>query len=646
LRSFLIRSLRYLSERTLSPVPAEAGHTPQAGTNGRVVQLFGLETKSILNTLRLDSSVRQLIFNSGKSDDARVLAIGTTSGDLFLWHPKEKTAERIQGTSPVTSFAFSHDGDSLAIGRENGSLSVVFLSTKKVSEVRNAHASAVSSLRFGFGGRWISSLSQDAVQFWDSGDLSKIGTLIFPVRDGTLSWLFVDPQGLFEGESRALGSMLWRFSPHLADVGPVELFERDYFCQGLMKGALLGQPVPGQPVCKPPALRSKNRNVPVLRVEVDIKDKSQTVKTPRVKVNIHLQRAVTAGGRVEGVKDVRLFRSGLLVKHWHGVIPVSIQDLSTEVPITPGSNEFTAYAFNSDNVKSLDATDGVLGDRSLAKPRTTYILSVGVDDYSKGIPLLHYSGNDARAFTDAVTNIQGGQPIHVATLVDVEATRDNILCGPRRLASDQTPPLCSPVQLNNLQPTNIEDSVYIFFSGHGVTETPGFALLPKDAAYFGPASLAKQRRLRNVISDSDLGRELEPILAAQQVLVLDACSAGSLITAAESADAPLNLNGFAQMAREKGIYVLAAATARQAAMEGPAQGPGRARSIMNYVLLEEGLIQGRAFAKLADGRFLIEDWFNYAVGHVPSVADQQPVAFLPMRQENSRPAILGYSKKQ
>lgn len=306
----------------------------------------------------------------------KILAIGTTSGDLFLWYPKEKAAERIQGISPVTSLAFSRDGNSLAIGREDGSLSVLSLKTKKIMEVSNAHAGAVEALRFGLGGgRWISSLSQDAVQFWDSGDWSKIGTLIFPPRGGTLSWLFVTPTGLFEGESRALGSMLWRFSPHLTDVTPVELFERD--CQGLMKYVLLGQQIPEPRVCKPPALRSRNPNVAVLKLEVDIKDKSQTVTTPRVTVHIHIQRVVTADGEVEGVKDVRLFRGGLLVKHWHGMIPISVQDLSAEIPITPGLNEFTAYAFNPDNVKSLDATGGVLGDRSLAKLGTTYILSVG-----------------------------------------------------------------------------------------------------------------------------------------------------------------------------------------------------------------------------------------------------------------------------
>lgn len=621
--------------------------TPQPGTNGKVVQVYNLETRRI-QTLPLDGSrsVRKLVFNSSKSDDMKALAIGTTSGDTYIWRLKDEPPEKLQGTSPVTALAFNHDGTHLGIGRESGAVSVLSLASKEVLQQGKAHPSAVDGLRFGFGGRWITSLSADAVQFWDSRDLSNIGTLIFPSRDGTLSWLFVNPQGLFEGESRALGSMLWRFSPRPTDVGPVELFTRDYYCQGLMKG-VLQDPLGSAPVCKPPAIVSRNRHLPVLKVTVDIKDRSELVKAGRVTVAIHLDRFVLPGHQPEGVKDVRLFRNGVLLKHWEGLIPPRIQDLSIEAPITPGVNEFTANALNSDNVKSLDASDGVVGDRSLARPGTTFILSIGVGDYSRGIPSLRYSGNDARAFAEAVKSIQAGRSVRAATLVDAEATRDNILCGLRRLRSNaKEMPSCSLEQLNQLTSTNIEDSVYIYFSGHGLAKARGFSILPNDASYLDREAPSKQPHLRSVISDVDLERELEPILAAQQVLVLDACSAGSLITEGNATNARVNLNSFGQLAREKGIYVLAAATARQAAMEGPTQGAGKERSIMNYVLIEEGIQNKKADSNRPDGSLMIEDWFNYAVSHVPNAADQQPVAFLPMRQENTQTGTMGYFRKQ
>lgn len=608
------------------------------------VEVFNTETRSVSSTVLLEPSgyIHQLTFNSARSDDTKMLAVGMASGNIYTWRLKDGAVERLQGKSPVTSLAFSRDGNSLVAGREDGSLTVVSLQPRKISELKNAHFSAVAGVRFGFGGRWIESSAQEAIRFWDSRDLSDMGTLIFPLQGGTLSWLFVTPQGLFDGEPRALASILWRFSPRLSDVGPVELFARDYFHQGVMRDVLLGQPIP-----RPRAVASRNRRLPVVSVSVKVADKSRPVKTHRVTVNIHLERAIAADGVGEEVKDVRLLRNGLLVKHWHGVIATNLEDLTFDAPVTRGINEFTAYAFNSDDIKSLDATDGVLGDASLAVNGITYILSIGVDNYSPGIPSLHYSGNDARAFVEGVSRMQTGETIRAVTLVGGDATRGNILCGLNRLRSDVAEsPSCSLAQLNDLKPTNPEDRVYIFFSGHGVTEGNHFAILPRDATSRTSEGLDRSGRYRNAITDVDLERELEPILAGQQVLVIDACSAGSLITTAKPANPVLNLDGFAQLALEKGIYILTAATANQSAMEGPKNGPGSGLSIMNYVLLEEGLVQGKADRKRPDGSLLIEDWFNYAAVHVPSVANQQPVAFVPIHQEDTQPGVVGYFKRQ
>ena len=97
-------------------------------------------------------------------------------------------------------------------------------------------------------------------------------------------------------------------------------------------------------------------------------------------------------------------------------------------------------------------------------------------------------GNDAPCLCCCSSRVfcKSGQAVRVATLVDSDATRDNILCGLRRLASDaQNPPSCSSTELNNLQPTNIEDRVYIFFSGHGAAQTLGFCTSAERRLVFG-----------------------------------------------------------------------------------------------------------------------------------------------------------------
>jgi WD40 repeat protein len=622
---------------------AQYAAVPKPGTRGRAVLIYNLESRTD-QTLPLDEAMRTVVFNHGDSPQSRYLAIGTTSGNTYVHHLSDSAVKALPGSSPVTALSFNHDGTRLAIGRENGTLSLISLDKNSRAEESDAHAGAVDTVSFGLGDRWIASTSHDAVQFWSARDLSSIGTLILPPKENTLSWIFVAPGGLFEGEARAFGNILWRFSPKLYDVGPVELFAHDYYCQGLLEHVLLE--APGTPqACRQPTVTSRNRHLPKVSVTVDWKDRSQFVKVSRVKVEIKLDRFQLPGQRPEDIKDVRLFRNGVLVKHWHGVIAQSVQELQTDAPVTPGVNEFTANAFNADDVQSLDSTDGIVGDKSLARPGTTYIFSIGVTEYATGIPSLHYSGNDANAFAYAVASIQPpGRSIQSVTLIGKEATRENILCGLRRLRSEGgESSLCSVAELNRLSAAQIEDSVFLYFSGHGVSDSKGFALLPHDA--FLARNARGGSRLGNQVSTEDLETELEPIWAAQQILVLDACNAASIASSSSTEDPSKHLNSFGQLAREKGMYILAAATARQSAAEvGQASTGIQSRSILNFVLTDEGILKGKASHQRPSNALTVHDWFDYAVSVVPSTANQQPVSFLPMSEETSQTETVGYLK--
>ena len=87
---------------------------------------------------------------------------------------------------------------------------------------------------------------------------------------------------------------------------------------------------------------------------------------------------IDVGPAPAGAQDVRLFRNGALVKAWRGDVlkGQARVTLEAQVPIVAGTNRFTAYAFNRDNVKSVDATAIVNGDDSLKQPGTMYILAI------------------------------------------------------------------------------------------------------------------------------------------------------------------------------------------------------------------------------------------------------------------------------
>jgi hypothetical protein len=77
----------------------------------------------------------------------------------------------------------------------------------------------------------------------------------------------------------------------------------------------------------------------------------------------------------------------------------------------------------------------------------------------------------------------------------------------------------------------------------------------------------------------------------------------------------MNSKGLAQLAYEKGMYILTAAQSLQAAKEATQLGHG----LLTYSLLEEGLKQALADTEPRDGRIVVSEWLDYAAGRVPQI---------------------------
>jgi uncharacterized caspase-like protein len=88
----------------------------------------------------------------------------------------------------------------------------------------------------------------------------------------------------------------------------------------------------------------------------------------------------------------------------------------------------------------------------------------------------------------------------------------------------------------------------------------------------------------------------------------------------------MNSKGLAQLAYEKGMYVLTAAQSYQAAQEAAKFGHG----FLTYALVEEGLKQGAADREPKNGAIDLREWLNYATEEVPK-----------MQEENTLEALRG-----
>jgi uncharacterized caspase-like protein len=185
-----------------------------------------------------------------------------------------------------------------------------------------------------------------------------------------------------------------------------------------------------------------------------------------------------------------------------------------------------------------------------------------------------------------------------------------------------------------------EDAVVVYYAGHGTAQQNQFYLIPYDLGYTGARNridaAALQTILARSISDRELERAFEGVDAGQFLLVIDACNSGQALEAAEKRRGPMNSRGLAQLAYEKGMYVLTAAQSYQAAMEAAKLGHG----YLTYALVEEGLKTSAADSQPTDGQVFLKEWLDYATQRVPQMQEEklreaqgrqleQVVAFVP-----------------
>ncbi|MBK7136932.1 MAG: caspase family protein [Rhodocyclales bacterium] len=429
-------------------------------------------------------------------------------------------------------------------------------------------------------------------------------------------WIVVTPDGLFDGPTTMFNKLLWRFSERLWDIAPGEAFFNEFYRPGLLAEIMAG----ARPKA-PRSLAEVDRRQPQVALQVA----GGTERQARVRVDV--KEAAPGLGRSagSGVRDVRLFRNGSLVKRWAGDVAGGAGVLEASVPIIAGENRFTAYAFNRDNIKSGDARAQVTGADSLKRPATAWVLAFGINRYANRAFDLNFSVADAQAFAEQIgqgqTQLGRYQKVNLVSLKDAEATKANLLSALRRLAGKDSGPVPkgAPKALAELKPAQPEDAVFIFFAGHGLADGPRFYLVPHDLGYMGdPEQFDEKARatvFRHAVSDQELEAALETLDAERITLTIDACHSGQALEAEERRRGPMNAKGLAQLAYEKGMYVITAAQSHQAALEFGQLGHG----LLTYALVKEGLAQGQADRQPQDGRVEIREWLDYASARVPQL---------------------------
>jgi WD40 repeat protein len=535
---------------------------------------------------KTDESSIEAVFSA---DSKHLVTIGSTT--TTVWDIATGTAVRSFDTA-----------DDQAWFRQLWALAPHHFRTSKYSPIS---PSGVYASRFGTDGE---------IHLSDAASGTEIATL---VGIDEADWLVITKEGFFDGSPVAWKQILWRFNDETFNYVPLEAFFNDFYHPGLLKDLLAGNRPAKKSGDDLSHIDRRQPRVTIAQASSAEEHDAGTTHADRT-ITLWIDVAENTDAPLQpghpassGARDVRLFRNGRLIRTWRGdafalaeaegctVLPPAPGSVARRlrftvtVPVIAGVNDFTAYAFNHDNVKSADAHRAVLGDNSLKRDATLHVLAIGINDYANGPLNLRYAVADAQTFAHEVQSQQANlatfAAVETTLLTDAQATKQNILRAIETLAKKAQP----------------EDTVFVSFAGHGAARDARFFLIPHDAKTAGHDS----------ISDRELELAFEGVDAACLLLVIDACNSGQVLEAEEKRRGPMNSKGLAQLAYEKGMYVLTASQSFQAAQEASKLGHG----LLTYVLAEEGLKRATADAEPKDGSIDLKEWLDYATRRVPQV---------------------------
>jgi WD40 repeat protein len=596
-----------------------------SGSTDKTIRLWDLSSGSPVKTfLSLNDQVNAIAV----SPDGSMLAAGTADHkvELFKLNAGEPNARRtLDGHSgEIFTLVFSRDGRWLASAGADQTVRIWDPGTGNEVRTLTGASGEINGIDFSNDSRFIASANEDgSMILWNTETAAVNAVMVsIPEKD---DWLVVTPSGLFDGSHAAWKLLLWRFAQSTFKFAPVESFFNEFYYPGLLADVLADKnPKPKQNIV------NQDRRQPRVNVQTDNSSAAIANRTIQLKLEIAESPPEDEHAEGSGARDLRLFRNGLLVRVWPGDVlqGASKRTIETSLPVVAGENEFTAYAFNRDNVKSADSVLSISGAETLRRDGTAYLFVVGVSKYVNSQYNLNYSVADA---TEVAAQLKSQQellrryhPIEVISLLNEDATKENILLALKLLTGSMKSPLPrdAAADLSKIKPAQPEDAVVFYFSGHGTAQGDRFYLIPHDLGYMGPRSQLDQVGLATIlshsVSDLELEEALRPLDVDQLLLVIDACNSGQALQASEERRGPMNTRGLAQLAYEKGMYVLTASQSDEVAFESA----GLKHSYLAYALVEEGIKSGAADTD-ANGQIFLNEWFNYATDRVPRIRGQR-----------------------
>jgi len=289
---------------------------------------------------------------------------------------------------------------------------------------------------------------------------------------------------------------------------------------------------------------------------------------------------------------------------FHDIHKVGLEALPTVITTLQSQGAKFAYW----NGSSFALPGDTRGDQAASAPaptvpaappyRESWAAIIGIDDYANW-QKLRYATHDAQGMKDLLLQKYNFKPDHIFTLLDSQATRQNILS----LLGDK---LASPDLVQH------DDRVLIFFAGHGATRKLASG---RDLGYIIPVDADLTSFEGSAISMTNFQDISEAIPAKHVLFLMDSCYSGLALT--RGGPALPSQNYLNEMARREARQMFTAGGADQEVADNGPNG----HSIFTWTLLQG--LDGRADLN-GDGVITATELAAYVAPAVSALSHQTP----------------------
>jgi len=485
----------------------------------------------------------QVVYMQFQNEDTLQLALA--DGKVFNWSISTKKLENIANFAE-SILAVDIEKQTYAYILKEGSLQVGDGQGNIALKIENKENSFLNAKLLENGKRLLTVMENGDLAIWDVASGKKMLRL-FSTKQG---WTVMDALGRFDGSEEAMENFVW-----LADAEGMSLdsFSENYYEPGLLANVLQNQ-------------ESFNDNAFAVTDGVSLPPKLalQLSDQQTDKDTVSLQLDVYDRGG--GIKQLKVYQNERLLNNKEVIFSEQSATengaehklLTLKVSPSAGKNSLKVVASNAMDIDSKGIELNFDG-QSKAYTSSLKVLTIGINKYQEPQLHLNYSVADATLINDVLKSkakISANK-----SLLDENATKAKILA-----------------ELKELSQGTQQDSLVIYFAGHGVAKGREW--------YFLPYETKLESSLDKIVAGAISATELSDIFKNSRIqhilLMVDSCHSGGSMDVFSKLE-----NGqrfFSRLlSRSLGITVLTAAARNQEAKELKSLGHG----LFTYLLNEE-----------------------------------------------------------